>query len=103
MNRRNFLINSGLAAAGALIGVGAVEEWKTFQWKVRPPRTYGQDGRYVLHADGVTDDTEALQALFNGKRVYYNGVRVYTDALPHGTIFIRGPIRVPAGTVIARK
>lgn len=58
MKRRNFIKALGFGAA-------AIALMPTFSAKT------------ILHGDGITDDTAALRALFNGQTVYYpNGQKV---------------------------
>ena len=52
----------------------------------------------VFHSDGVHDDAPAIQALFDGKAVLYNG-DVYTGRVPYsgGVMFIGSPFTIPQG------
>ena len=53
--------------------------------------------RFELIGDGVTDDTRAMQALFNGKDVYYKNTKIIarinndrstTIVIPNGTYYV---------------
>lgn len=55
VNRRSFICTSALVAAAVALA----------------PATLFGGKRYVLYGDGVHDDTQALQAWFDGKIVYW--------------------------------
>lgn len=50
----------------------------------------------VLHADGETDDTEALNAFFSGGPVLHRGEIVGGEyvVLPRGTYLVAGTVRI---------
>lgn len=82
MNRRHFLkISLGLAAATA---VGPIVREQVKRGYMQSP--------FVLYGDGYHDDTEALQALINGKPVLFNGRILKAESntvyLPAGTFNI---------------
>jgi hypothetical protein len=58
LSRRSFMV--GLAATTALSQIGAAE--------IQPLKV-----ARILHGDGISDDTAAMQALINDEPVIYNG------------------------------
>lgn len=66
MNRRQFLRNASLAAAG-VVAADQLELIERLGWT---RRLFPGWSRPVLHGDGIHDDTAALQALFDGKEVW---------------------------------
>lgn len=68
MNRRDFLRRSALVAAGA-IAADQLDLVERLGWKRRLFAGFGL-GVPTLYADGVHDDTSAIQAFLCGEKVY---------------------------------
>ena len=83
MNRRSFIKLTGLVIAVATMPSAVSNEHK-FQ-------------RFTLIGDGITDDTRALQALFDGDDVFYNGEKMNnkeTVHIPNGVFKIDNVIKI---------
>lgn len=74
MTRRNFI-----KLLGASLCVAAAPSFVTTEHKFQI---------FTLHGDGITDDTEAIQALFDGKEVTFGGTVLKE---------VDGVIRIPSG------
>lgn len=55
--------------------------------------------RYVLHGDGVTDDTEALQALLDGEEVFTKEGRLLGD-IPSSAYRVSSALEITRRTVL---
>ncbi len=90
ISRRNFLkslgLGIGVAATLPSTAVGSVLKELLTQNKIHNPYP-------ILHGDGVTDDSFAMQALINGNKVLYDGNVIQNELL----LFDRKIVCIPPG------
>lgn len=85
-----FLVTLFIGTTAAQAQYGRIEP--RYERQDRYEQRYG---RYTLYADGVNDDTQALNAFGRGERVFYRG-RVVDRRLVGGTFLVSGPVTFSA-------
>jgi hypothetical protein len=88
--RRGFLGLMLAAAAAPVVFSGGIE-----RGLLMPVRRIVEPGTFRLWADGIHDDTRALQAIVDGKRVLLPDGSPFLGTLPIGAMLVTNTITMP--------